>query len=318
MADELTMLKDLIDPEVIGDFIEQKYVDAIRFAPLAVIKNDLSLTAGSTITLPSYDFIGDAVDVEEGEAIPISKLSMTSDQVTVAKLGKAVEFTDEARIMSIGDIQNEAARQILVAINSAVETRLLANMGATATLKATIGADADPADGIAEALAKFGEDIDGPKVLIVPSAFHTRLMKSKSWVPNTEVGANVIVRGTVGMVHGCQVVTSDRLGKLAERYVLTKDATAVSEKTYYKKADGAYSVQVPEANPAAEGLYEKEASAANTAYIVKPGALAIFSKRNTLVETDRDILREIDVIKGSKIFAPYVYDKSKLIKVTLA
>jgi hypothetical protein len=56
----------------------------------------------------------------------------------------------------------------------------------------------------------------------------------------------------------------------------------------------------------------------NEAYIVKPGALRIVMKRNTLVEFDRDILSEMNYIKASKLFAPYVYDKTKVIKLTIA
>ena len=50
-------------------------------------------------------------------------------------------------------------------------------------------------------------------------------------------------------------------------------------------------------------------------HIVKPGALAIFSKRDTLVETDRDIVNQSTVVTGSKIFAPYLLDSTKAIRL---
>ena len=52
------------------------------------------------------------------------------------------------------------------------------------------------------------------------------------------------------------------------------------------------------------------------AFIVKPGALAIYMKRDTLVEFDRDKLAQKNYIIASKLFAPYVYDKTKLIKLS--
>lgn len=317
---DVTKLSDLYDAEVIGDFVESKYVDAIRLSPLAVVNNTLSVNAGSTISLPSYMYSGDASEVAEGEAIPVDKITMSTEDVKVSKIGKAVSFTDEAQIMSIGDIQTEAAKQILVAINSKVETGLLANMSATAVLTANVSASGDPADAIADALLKFGEDIDGEKVLVIPPSFYTRLLKSKAWIPNTEIGADTIVRGVVGMVHGCQIITSDRLSKAADNYVPTVDKSVESSKTYYEKdEDGSFkAVESPTGSPIALGYYERQSIAGNEAFIIKPGALGIFSKRGTLVEADRDILREIDVIKGSKIFAPYVYDKKKLIKLTIA
>lgn len=55
----------------------------------------------------------------------------------------------------------------------------------------------------------------------------------------------------------------------------------------------------------------------NNAYVVRPGALALYSKRETLIEDDRDIINESVVIKGSKIFAPYLYNESNVVKITL-
>ena len=50
-------------------------------------------------------------------------------------------------------------------------------------------------------------------------------------------------------------------------------------------------------------------------YIVKQGALALFMKRETMVETDRDILNQSNVIAGSKLFAPYLLNATKAIKI---
>lgn len=50
-------------------------------------------------------------------------------------------------------------------------------------------------------------------------------------------------------------------------------------------------------------------------YIVKQGALALFMKRETTVETDRDIVNQSNVIVGSKLFAPYLLNASKAIKI---
>lgn len=215
--------------------------------------------------------IGAATDVNEGADIPISLLSQKTRKVNVAKIGKAVQFTDEAMLSGFGDVAAEAARQVVLAINDKVEAKLLADMSAKATLTGTITAAGTGTDSaandIADALVKFGEDIDGEKVLLIPATLYARLRKTANWIPNTEVGADAIIRGTVGMIHGCQVAVSNRL--------------------------------------------------TDEAYIVKPGALAIVMKRDTLVEYDRDIIDETNVIKASKLFAPYLYDANKLIKLTI-
>ena len=144
-------------------------------------------------------------------------------------------------------------------------------MSAKAVLTAELNlASGNVTHGIADALGKFGEDIDGEKVLLVPPAVYTALVKSDGWIANTEAGANIIMNGTVGSIFGAQVVLSNRL------------------------------------------------TARNEAYLIKPGALRIVMKRNTLVEFDRDILSEMNYIKASKLFAPYVYDKTKVVKITIS
>lgn len=268
-----TKLEDLFVPQVVADEIDKKLVDAIRFSPLAVIDTTLVGRPGDELTMPSYEYIGDAEAVEEGADIPIKKLSQDTEKVKVSKIGRAVEFSDEALISGYGNVAEEAAKQVVVAINSKLEADLIKEMSTKATLTATL--DLTAAGGknitheIADALAKFGEDIDGEKVLLVPPVVYTALIKSDGWIPNTEAGANILISGTVGTIFGMQVVISNRLST------------------------------------------DKEA------YIVKPGALRIVMKRNTLVEFDRDILSEMNYIKASKLFAPYVYDKSKVIKISV-
>lgn len=266
-----TKLANLFDPEVVGDAIDSKLINAIRFAPLARIDTTLVGRAGDELTMPYYEYIGAATDVNEGADIPISLLSQKTRKVKVTKIGKAVQFTDEAMLSGFGDVAAEAARQVVLAINDKVEAKLLADMSTNATLTGTITAAGTGTDGaandIADALVKFGEDIDGEKVLLIPATLYARLRKTANWIPNTEVGADAIIRGTVGMIHGCQVAVSNRL--------------------------------------------------TDEAYIVKPGALAIVMKRDILVEYDRDIIDETNVIKASKLFAPYLYDANKLIKLTI-
>lgn len=259
-----TYLASLFNPQVIRDLIDTKLTDKIVFAPLATVDTTLEGQAGSKVTLPYYSYIGAAEDVAEGNDIPIAKLSEQTKEVEVSKIGKAVQLTDEAVLSGYGDPLGEAINQVVAAIADRVDAKLLAAADAVTALVYTPAGALAP-DDIPVALAKFGEDNDGEKVLVCDADFYAQLLK-KDWIPASEIAAETRIRGTVGMAYGCQVLVSNR----------------VKGKNFY---------------------------------IMKPGALAIFSKRDALVETDRDILNQSTVVAGSKLFAPYVLNENKIIKI---
>lgn len=262
-----TYLSNLFNPQVVGDRINKKLYDYIRFAPLARQYNNLVGRPGSTVTLPYYNSIGAATAVAEGADIPISQLTEQTTTVTISKYAKGVQITDEAVLSAYGDPIGEAVDQIAMSIGQAYDNAMLAAMGTGASGDMTTNAAALTADGIAAALTLFGEDIDGDKVLLVNPAAYETIRKATGWIAGTDVAANLVIRGTVGMIYGCQVVVSNKL------------------------------------------------TAANCAYIVKPGALAIYNKRDILVETDRDIINKTTCITADKHAAVYILDKSKLIKM---
>ena len=57
-------------------------------------------------------------------------------------------------------------------------------------------------------------------------------------------------------------------------------------------------------------------TASQNAYIVKPGALRLILKRNTLLEADRDILRRVNVYTATKHYVTYLYNAANAIKLT--
>ena len=259
-----TYLTNLFNPQVVADLIDTKLIDKIVFAPLATVDTTLQGRAGNTVTLPYYTYIGDATQVNEGEDIPIAQLTETTKQVEIVKYARAAQLTDEAVLSGYGDPLGEAVNQITLAIASAVDNQLIASLNGN-TAKVYLPTEAlAPAD-IPLALALFGEDNEGEKVLICDADFYAKLVKL-DWIPASEIAAEVRVRGAVGMAYGCQVVVSNRVKN-------------------------------------------------NNFFIVKPGALAIFMKRDTLVEADRDILNQSTVLAGSKLFAPYLLNEAMAIKI---
>ena len=86
----MTKLENLIDPQVLGEYIDVKLMAAIKFAPLCGVNRDLEGRPGSTLTLPKYAFIGYAEDVAEGADVPMANLAADTVDVKVKKAGKGV------------------------------------------------------------------------------------------------------------------------------------------------------------------------------------------------------------------------------------
>lgn len=265
-----TYLSSLFNPQVVADIVDTKLTDNMVFAPLARLDYTLQGRAGNTVTLPFYSYIGAASSVSEGYDIGIRKLTQSTSAVTIVKYGVAVQLTDEAVLSGYGDPLGEAATQIATSIDDALDNALLAALAAnSASEQNYAGASTGlvPAD-IPLALAKFGEDNDGQKALLVTPDFYAKLVGS-DWVPASEIAADIRIRGAVGMAYGCQVIISNRL------------------------------------------------KTAGNLYIVKPGALAVFMKRGSMVEADRDILNQSTVLAGSILCAPYLLNPAGMIKLSV-
>ena len=120
-----TLLTNLVNPQVMGDIIDHKLVDAMKFAPLCDIDRTLEGRAGSKIYLPQYSYIGDADVVAENSAITPKLLAATMTSVAIQKIAVGVTLTDEAVLSGYGDPWGEAADQIVLSIASKLDNEVL-------------------------------------------------------------------------------------------------------------------------------------------------------------------------------------------------
>lgn len=217
-----TRLENLINPQVLADMISAELPNAIVFSPLATVGRKLVGSAGNTLTMPKYGYIGDAVDVAEGEDIPVSKMSTTTTTVTVKKAGKAVEITDEALLSDYGDTATEIKEQLKMSVANKIDNDLLtALQGATLTATGALSVA-----GLLTARAKFGEKVNQPAVLIINS---TNYAKIATEVLSLENSDKVLMDGVVGKVAGLQVVISDKLAN-TEAYIVAVGALGIELK----------------------------------------------------------------------------------------
>jgi hypothetical protein len=265
MANE-TKLSSIINPQVLADMIEGKLVNAMKFTPLCKVDNTLVGQPGNTVTLPQFAYIGDAADINELGTYNNAELTATTQQVTIKKIGKAVSISDEAILSGYGDPVGEIGKQLTVSIASKVDGDVLAALDNATLIHPVVTVTPNE---INNALVKLGEDFEGDKYLFVGAATYAALRDSADWLPASEVAANLVIAGTVGMIYGCIVVITNKI------------------------------------------------TATNVAYIVKPGAVALFMKRGVSIETFRE-KNDATTFHANKHFAPYLYDSSKVVKLGAA
>lgn len=215
----MTKRNNLIDPKVIGEFLDVKLADAIKLTPVVIVDRTLEGKAGSKLELPKYEYIGMAEEVAEGEAMTPAVLQATSEEVQIKKCGKAVSITDEAMLSAYGNPVNEIGQQLLVAMADKIETDLYAEMR-----KATkeVAVEAFDKNVVADALAEFGEDLDGNIFLFINAKQFAVLRKDPDFIAVD----NGILTGARGMIHGAIVVVSNRVAE-KEAFVMKEGALAL-------------------------------------------------------------------------------------------
>lgn len=206
-----TKLANMIDPEVLSDMISAGLENAIRFAPLALVDKTLVGRPGSTLTVPRFIYIGDAVDVEEGGAIDLALLTTATEDFKVKKAGKGVKITDESALSGYGDPIGEAGNQLLLSIAAKVDNDLLAALKtATLTHESVGGITIDAVDA---AQAIFDDEDTEPMVLIANPKDVSKLRKTagSDWARASELGDSILVKGVFGEVLGAQIVRSRKV-----------------------------------------------------------------------------------------------------------
>ena len=272
-----TKIAQLVNPEVMADMVSAKLPKMIKFTPLAYVERELVGQPGNTLTVPKWEYSGDAKDIEEGVAIEPDQLTTKKSTMTIKKAGKGIELTDEAVLSGLGDPIGQATHQIALAIANKVDNDLVEE-----AKKATQFVAEAPTTGAAldKALAVFADEEDARYVALInpEDAIALRADTVKEWVRGSEIGANIVVSGTFGETHGVQIVRSKKVDK-------------------------------------GKGFLVKvSAVETDTDDVAKYGAFVINLKRDVAIETDRDILKKTTVITGDEHYGVYLYDPTKVVK----
>ena len=272
-----TKIAQLVNPEVMADMVSAKLPKMIKFTPLAYVERELVGQPGNTLTVPKWEYSGDAKDIEEGVAIEPDQLTTKKSTMTIKKAGKGIELTDEAVLSGLGDPIGQATHQIALAIANKVDNDLVEE-----AKKATQFVAEAPTTGAAldKALAVFADEEDARYVALInpEDAIALRADTAKEWVRGSEIGADIVISGTFGEAHGVQIVRSKKVDK-------------------------------------GKGFLVKVSAVdTDTDDVAKYGAFVINLKRDVAIETDRDILKKTTVITGDEHYGVYLYDPTKVVK----
>jgi len=205
---------DVFDPQVVSDMINAKVSKKAVMSGYIKVDSTLQGVPGSTITVPRWGYIGEAVDLAEGQTIDTTKMAFTTAQYGIKKIGKGVMLTDEAQLSGYGNPMGTATNQIAMSISEKLDNDRVAVLYESQNI-----VDASTAaikySAIVDGVDAFGEEEESRKVILIHSKQKTQLRKDPDFLSADKFQAGVMVSGAIGRVAGCDVVVSNKV-KLEE------------------------------------------------------------------------------------------------------
>lgn len=207
----VTMMTNMINPEVMGAMIEAKIDALLKLTPYAKVDRTLVGVPGDTKTVPSWNYIGDAEDVAEGAEVGLSTLTASSTTFTIKKAMKAVGITQEAVNSGLGNPIGQAEKQLAKAIAGKVDNDVL-DAVLTASNTSGDGTAAIGYAGIVDAVTKFEDEEDGiEKVMFINPAQEATLLKDPDFLSADKFTGGVAVNGAIGKIAGCWIKKSKKI-----------------------------------------------------------------------------------------------------------
>lgn len=207
----VTMMNNMINPEVMGDMINAKIEALAKITPYAKVDTTLVGVPGDTKTVPSWNYIGDAEDVAEGAEVGLTQMTAASTTFTIKKAMKAVGITQEAINSGLGNPVGQAESQLAKAIVGKVDNDVL-TAALTATNTVGDGTAVIGYAGIVDAVTKFEDEEDGvEKVMFISPKQEATLLKDNDFVSADRFQAGVAVSGAIGKIAGCWIKKSNKI-----------------------------------------------------------------------------------------------------------
>lgn len=213
----VTKMAQMINPEVMGDMINAKIEALAKLTPYAKVDTSLVGVPGDTKTVPSWNYIGDATDVAEGDEVELTQMTASSTTFKIKKAMKAVGITQEAINSGLGNPVGQAEQQLAKSIVGKVDSDLL-DAALTATNKVT-SAGVIGYDGIVAAVTKFEDEEDGiEKVMFISPKQEAQLLVDPDFLSADKFASGVAVNGAIGKIAGCWIKKSKKIKARTGKY----------------------------------------------------------------------------------------------------
>ena len=202
---------DVFDPEVVSDMINAKVSKNAVMSGYIKVDSTLNGVPGSTITVPRWGYIGEAVDLTEGQPIDTTKMAFTTAQYGIKKIGKGVMLTDEAQLSGYGNPMGTATNQIAMSISEKLDNDRVAVLYESKNVLETHVGSTIKYAAIVDGVDMFGEEEESRKVILIHSKQKTQLRKDADFLSADKFQPGVMVSGAIGRVAGCDVVVSNKV-----------------------------------------------------------------------------------------------------------
>lgn len=224
----VTLLEQLINPQVMADMISAELEKKLRATMFYKVDRTLTGRAGNTITVPTWKYIGPAADLPENQQGDVTKMETKDVEYTVKKAVKNITLTDEAVLSGFGDPVGEATRQLRMSIQDKVDDdgiELLESITDTTGHVHTATSKLDYM-AVVEALDLFPnmeEQGENLTLLVNQSTVKNIRLDPKFYERQTTLGDTVFGTGVIGQIAGCRVVISNKV-PATRSYILTPEA----------------------------------------------------------------------------------------------
>ncbi|KUN96194.1 hypothetical protein [Streptomyces caeruleatus] len=275
----------MIVPEVWGDMAQAQFLGKVRVAGSSAVIDDSTLEGapGDTIHFPKWGALGELDELSESTPMTPTAMSTDDATATIKEVGKAVEITDKARLVSLGDPEAEARRQFGVLAARKVDADLIAQaqkdetaQGGGNPFRFSTAAGKTKftwLDAMVPAIGQFGDEWEPDDFagLYINSVQLGEAMADPQFVDASKLGSgeSAAVTGSIGRIGGVSVFVTNRV--TAGKFLL-----------------------------------------------LKTGSLGLLYKRRPLVESDRDILARSTVVTTTLHYAVKRLDDRGVAVGTLA